>query len=288
MDKTLYVVEKRGLEVTRDGPSIWISEDGKAGRRIPVRLVSHVVIIGNVRMDAASITLFTDNNIPVTFMNRRGSEIAVTIPHNHNLNSHSEEQKYILARDESIEQYKQWLLTERRRVQLKVIKKLSGSAAAVFTSNGFREQDYHDFIAQCAPAGVKRWKPVNMVISAMLSEMIMKSILAADLDPHLGVFHRRDNFGLVLDIFYALEPEADLQTIRFFKSDKTGELLNMTSTGLKLSREGMREVALRFENRKKLISGLIETVIDNLFETMRSIRFFPYNDRSSLRQWCKS
>ena len=132
MDKTLYILEKRGLEVLRDGPSIWIMENGKAGRRIPARLVSHVVIIGNVKMDAGTITLFTDNNVPVTFMSKNRGEIAVTIPHNHHLNSHSEEQKHLLARDGNIQRYNQWLQAERRRMQLKVVKKLSRQVSSIF------------------------------------------------------------------------------------------------------------------------------------------------------------
>jgi len=288
MDKTLYISEKKGLEVLRDGPSIWITEDGRAGRRIPARLVSHVVIIGNVRMDAGTITLFTDNNVPVTFMNRKGSEIAVTIPHNHHLNSHSEEQKHLLARDENIQRYNQWLLAERRRMQLKVVKKLSKQVASVFISKGFREQDYKDFITRFVSVGEKRWRIVKEIVKNMLNEMVMKSILAADLDPHIGIFHRRDNFGFALDILHAMEPEADLQTVQFFKSDKNIELLTMTSTGLKLSREGMRDVVLRFENKKRLTTGLIDTVIDDFFAIMRTIRSFVYDDKINPKRCLKS
>ncbi len=286
-DKTLYISEKKGMEVTRDGPSIWITEDGKAGRRIPARLISHVIIVGNVRMDAGSITLFTENNVPVTFFNRKGSEVAVTIPHNHHLNSHSEEQKHLLAKDENIQRYNQWLVAERRRMQLKVVKKLSRQAASVFISKGFREQDYKDFITRCASVGEKRWRIVREIIRNMLNEMIMKSILDADLDPHVGIFHRRDNFGFALDMLHVMDPEADLQAVQFFRSDKDRELLAMTSTGLKLSREGIRNIALRFENKKKFTAGLVDTVIDDFFAVMRTIRSFAYDDRINTGRYLK-
>lgn len=287
MDKTLYILEKRGLEVLRDGPSIWIMENGKAGRRVPARLVSHVVIIGNVKMDAGTITLFTDNNVPVTFMSKNRGEFAVTIPHNHHLNSHSEEQKHLLARDGNIQRYNQWLQAERRRMQLKVVKKLSRQVSSVFISKGFGEQEYKDFITRCASVGKKRWRIINETVKNMLNEMVMKSILASDLDPHIGIFHRRDNFGFALDIMYAMEPEADLQTIQFFKSDKNMELLVMTSTGLKLTGDGMRDVVLRFENKKKLINGLIDVVIDDFFAIMRTIRSFVYDDKINPRRFLK-
>ncbi len=52
MGRTLYLNENKGLTVLRDGPSVWIKEDGKAGRRIPARLVGRVVVIGNLRLEA--------------------------------------------------------------------------------------------------------------------------------------------------------------------------------------------------------------------------------------------
>ena len=87
---------------------------------------------------------------------------------------------------------------------------------------------------------------------------------------------------------YAMEPEADLQTIQFFKSDKNMELLVMTSTGLKLTGDGMRDVALRFENKKKLINGLIDVVIDDFFAIMRTIRSFVYDDKINPKRFLKS
>ncbi|MCX8023435.1 MAG: CRISPR-associated endonuclease Cas1 [Syntrophorhabdaceae bacterium] len=275
LDRTLYLNEKKGLEVSRDGPSLWIKEDGKSGRRIPVRLISHVVIVGNVRLDAGSITLFTENNIPVTFMNKRGDEIAVTIPYNHKLNSHYEEQQSILRHEERIEKFRQWLVSERRKMQLKVVYKLSKNVAKVFSTKGFREQDYIDFIKRYVSVPEKQWRPVHSIIAGMLREMVLKSIMTSELDPHCGIIHRRDNFGMVLDLFYATEPECDLQTIQLFKSQKKDELLIQSSTGWVLTREGMRNVVERFENKKKLIHRLLENIMDSLFETIRLIRIKP-------------
>ncbi len=275
LNRTLYLNEKKGLVVTRDGPSIWVKEDGKAGWRIPARLIGHVIIMGNVRLDAGTITLFTDNNIPVTFLNKKGNEIALTIPYNHNLNSHYEEQKSILVHEERVEKYRQWLISERRKIQLKVVTKLSKKVGAIFRTNGFREMDYSDFIKRYVSVSEKRWSCVNSIISNYLNEMILRSILLANLDPHIGIYNRRYNFGMALDIFYAMEPEADMQTVQFFKIDKANDYLIHSSTGLRLTEEGLRNVVQRFENKKKLTQRLIDNVLDGLFEIMRYIRSLP-------------
>lgn len=54
MDKTLYLTESgNDICVRRDGPSVWITTRDKAGQRAPGRLLGRVIIMGNVRLDAA-------------------------------------------------------------------------------------------------------------------------------------------------------------------------------------------------------------------------------------------
>lgn len=272
MEKTLYLNEKDGLEVMRDGPSIWVKESGLAGRRIPARLIEHVIIVGNVRLEAGVITLFTENNVPVTFMNRKGGEVAYTIPFNHYYNAHYHDQRKILEREKGIIYYRQWLESERRKIQLKVIKKLSREVASVFIKHGFKEQDYKDFIMRNIQAGEKKKKIVDSIVGNLMREMILKSIVSAGLDPHLGIINRWVNYGLVFDLFYAIEPEADLQAIQFFQSTKDKDYIYMSSTGLKIEREGIKNIVHRFENKKQLVHDFIENMLDGLFETMRYIK----------------
>lgn len=272
MDRTLYLNENKGLEVIRDGPSIWIKEDGKAGRRIPARLVGRVVVIGNLKLEAGVITLFTGNDIPVTFMNRRGEEVAVTIPYNHHLSRHHEGQRVFLETEENIQRFKMWLYSKRRDVQLGTVSRLSRSAASLFISRGFRERDYQEFIKRHKPQSEEQWKIVNEIISNLFSEMVIGSIMKSDLDPHTGIMHRRHNFGLALDIGYTIGPEADLQGIQFFKSVKENVSLIKGSEGWAVSKEGMKEIIHRFENRKKALHEMVEQAIDDLFALMRELR----------------
>lgn len=272
MERTLYLDEKAGVEVLRDGPSIYVKEPNLAGRRIPARLIEHVVIIGNVKFEAGVITLFTENNIPITFMNKKGEEVALAIPFNHN-NNHYHDQRKILEREKSIEYYRQWLESERRTMQLKVIKKLSKQVASVFIKHGFKEQDYQVFINRSIGMGNKKKKIIiKDIISNLMKEMILKSIISSNLDPHIGVINRRENFGLVLDIYYALEPESDLQAIQFLRSSEKKDYIYMSSTGLTVSKEGMRNILNRFENKKKIFNDFIEHILDGLFETMRNVK----------------
>jgi CRISPR/Cas system-associated endonuclease Cas1 len=272
MDRTLYLNENKGLTVFRDGPSIWVREDGRAGRRIPLRLVGRVVIIGNLRLEAGVITLFTNSDIPVTFINHRGDAVAVAIPYNHHLPMHYEEQKVFLEAEGNIDRYKGWLYARRKETQINVIRRISKGVAELFATKGFREKDYQRFIERFKPSRDEQWKVVFGVTSNLFREMIIGSIVKADLDPHLGVLHRRHNFSLALDICHVLEAEIDIQCIQFLKIEREKGYMAKDRISWSVSKEGMKDIIHRFENRRKQIHATVERLIDDIFELMRELR----------------
>lgn len=269
MDRTLYLNEAKGLEVLRDGPSVWVKQEGKSGRRLPVRLIGRAVIIGNVKLDAGVITLFTDNDVPVVFMNRKGEEAAVTIPFNHHLPEHHEEQKIFLDNEKNIRAFQTWLLSQKRKQQIKTLKRLSKDAAETMISKGFREKDYKLFISRFISVKDEQYKAINGIINNLLKEMIVESLIRADLDPHAGILNRRHNFGLALDICYAIESEADLQCIQFLK---TWQSMIKSGHDRVVSSESVKDIVQRFENRRKIVHETIETIIDDIFKLMRELR----------------
>lgn len=272
MDRTLYLNEKEKLAVFRDGPSICVKESGKAGKRIPARFVGRAVIIGNIRLESGVITLFTDNGIPVTFLNRQGDAVAVAMPYNHQLSRHYEEQKIFLETKENVERFKGWLYSKRKEIQIKGVKGLSKWTAELFAMNGFRERDYQKFMEEYRHYKDERWKVVYGIVSNLFREMIIGCLYKSDLDPHIGVLHRRHNFGLALDICYVLEPEIDIQCIQFLRTaDGTGQILK-EQTGWLVSKDGIKNIIHRFENRRTRLQEKVEKLIDGIFELMRELR----------------
>jgi CRISPR/Cas system-associated endonuclease Cas1 len=275
MERTLYLTEKRGMEVMRDGPSIWVREPGTSGRRIPARLLGRVIVVGNVKLDAGTITLFSYHNIPITFMNRDGTEVAVALAYNHLLESHREEQQVLLESEETAERFRIWTKAHRRTVQLRTVRKLSRDAARVFSKMGMRERDYQDFITRQITVGQKPRVLVHEAFHNLYRETILRGLVRADLDPHLGVVHRRVNYGLALDLWEIMAADADLQTAQFFRQERWEKLLRNDGGQWSLAPVGMRDIAQRFENRQKIVVGLVEKLIDDLFALIRELRVSP-------------
>lgn len=271
MGRTLYLNENRGVRVLRDGPSVWIKWLDRSGQRVPVRLVSRVVVIGNVKMDSSAITLFTDNDIPVVFMNYSGAESAVAIPYNHKLYKHYEEQKIFLESPENSERYLKWAETKRMVIQVNILKRLRRDLRYEIRL-GIGEGNYQELLSGLKPADEEKWLTVAGVVANLFRGMIIERLIRADLDPHVGIIHRRHNFGLALDICYILGGESDLQALQFFRSPLVDLHIERKNGRWKLTENGMKNIIQRFENRREVLTNMTEIVIDELFELMRELR----------------
>lgn len=272
MGKTLYLNENNNdLWVKRDGPSVLIKAKERAVQRIPVRLVSRVTIIGNVKLDAGAITLFTENNIPVLLMNNSAEEAAVAIPYNHRLPKHYREQKVFLENEENIKKYEKWANTKRMVIQIKILKRLYSPLARKI-GKGIGEGNYQKLISQIKPSDDEKWLVVKNIITNLFRNLVIEHLTKADLNPHLGVLCRRHNFGFALDICYIMGAECDMQSLQFFKCAETKPYFDIKDDKWTVTEAGIKNIILRFENRIESLSNMIELIIDELFELMRELR----------------
>jgi len=271
MERTLYLNENDDIQIRRDGPSIWIKQKGKAGRRIPQNLVDRVVIIGNVKLDTGVITLFTAKGVPVTFLNMAGEELAVTMPYSHYFPDHHEAQRLILSSEKSMKRYMTWFYAAKRRIQIESAMRLVKNKNLI-QEKGLRERDYRNIIKGLVNTKSEGWRITRRTVATILREMIIKSLIDAGLDPHIGIVHSRQNFGLALDISDIMGPEVDMQTLQFIKSSRSKEFWDKKEDGISLKKEGMKDIIHRFENRRKYNHYKIETIVDGLFDVMKEQR----------------
>ncbi len=271
MERSLYLNDNmKGLTVLRDGPSVWIKDRSIAGRRVPVRLVSRVVIIGNVKIDAMAITLFAENNIPVIFMKRTGEEVAVVIPYNHKLPIHYEEQKILLQSEKNIEKYTNRAKTKRMTLQLRALYRFFKNKGFKFY-NEIGEGNYQIILKNLKPSEDK-WQVVTDIIANLLRGLIIERLIKAHLDLHTGVIHRRHNFGLALDICYIMGAEVDMQALKFFSSPESANWIIKKSGRLELTGPGIQNIIHRFENKRLILTDIVEGIIDEIFELIRELR----------------
>lgn len=268
MGRTLYLSENSsGMVVLRDGPSVWIKSRENAGQRIPVRLISRAVVIGNVRLDAAVITLFTENDIPVIFMNQNANEIATAIPFNNTIYTRYKEQDFLLRNRDKSSSFKKWAEAKKMAIQADVVKRLY--RPATFHIN---DSDYAEIISFLKPRDENQWIVVKGFINNLFKELATAELLRARLDPHLGIIHNRQSFGLVHDICHIMEAENDIQCLQFFKCSRIDPFIEKQAEKYRISSAGIKSIIHRFENRLFAVHAIVKNIVDKLHDLIRELR----------------
>lgn len=259
------------MTIQRDGPSLWIMMGNRAGRRVPARLISRVIITGNVKLDASVITLFTESGKPVTFLNRKG-EVLATAFGMINPNWRIKERQAILFTNSLYRpRVLNWIIARRRNNQMRLLKDLSCKEVGLLTRKGLREKDFKRIIASYLPEDENLVRVIRGTVTGLMNESIADCLLASELDPHLGALHRRYNLGLVRDLAYIMETEAIRQTIRFFRMKRWEFYLDSVEREWLLNAGGMKSIAMRFENQRKEVEEMIDSLIDDIFQLMREL-----------------
>lgn len=271
MGRTLYLTETEKFKATVDGPSILILWPNKAGQRIPLRLISRCVIVGNIQLESAVISILASHNIPVVFTNTSGYELAIALPYNHRLPNRWREQRIFLETTKNRERFINWAKLKRMNLQLCLLKKIFPQKIDKFNWE-IGEGNYQRLISFFQPKEKARWQVIKSFIENLFRSLIIERLSHSGLNLNFGIIHRHDNFGLVLDFSYILEPLIDEQTIQVFKNTKNNEYLEKKEGTWALTKEGLKEVIHRFENKKEQVEEIMEKVIDEFFHLMRELR----------------
>ena len=269
MGRTLYLFENDGITATIDGPSIWIERPMKAGQRIPLRLISRVFLVGDIKISSAAILAFAEHNIPLIVANNSGKDKTALLPYNHKLPKYYKEQRVILENKNNINRYMEWVETYRSLMQIRVIKRfLPGEKIR----NEIGEGDYKLLLRKLMPQDLNFWFAVKDTVSYLLRGLIIENLIKAKLDLHIGAYFRRANFGFVMDMSYLLEAKADEQAIMFFKQKDYQTFFQKESNLVKLTKDGHKNIVHRFENKRDALDGQINKIIDDFFNLVRELQ----------------
>lgn len=208
MERTLYLSEQAGLRVKRDGPSLWIEQPGRAGRRVPARLIRRVLIAGNVALDTASLALFAERGVPIALLDRRGEAIAAVVGWDGGDLARRARQWAAWEDTAVCDRLSAWLAAWERGRRLTLVRRFNHALARQWRTDGFRSTDYERWLSEIGLArGAQRH--VRSLFHAALQAVILTESAAAGWDPHAGVRHRHDPLGFVKDGASAVNAEAD-------------------------------------------------------------------------------
>jgi CRISPR/Cas system-associated endonuclease Cas1 len=237
MERTLFLNERTGMSVRRDGPSLWIERPGAAGSRVPLRLIRRVLISGNVALDAESLTTFARRGVPIMFA-RRGLQAGAL--------EHSGVRERLSA----------WLSAWERGRRLALATRLDPVTALQWRRQGVRAEDYESWIHR-----QRRLRGLSLrrraVFHATADTLALDRITDAGWDPHLGVAHRGEPLGFVKDCAMAIRADADRIWL------ESGTLAGGTGSALS------EDVAAFFEQQRPRLTRLLTRLLEQYAELLR-------------------
>lgn len=256
MDRTLYLNERPGLQVRRDGPSLWIEQPGSAGRRVPVRLIRRVLIAGNVALDTESLTAFAERGVPVTLVGRNGQPVAMVVSCASGLFARRGLQvgaiEYPLVR----ERIASWLRAWERGRRLALVTDLDSETAARWRQHGVRTPEYEQWVQRLGRL-LGAASRQRRLFHAAASTLILDQITERGWDPHVGVIHREEPLGFVKDCAMAICADADRLWL------EQGRLAQRTEAALS------HAVAECFERYRPRLARLLGRLLDQYGEFLR-------------------
>lgn len=208
MDRTLYLNESDRVKLVVDGPSLWVTPKGKAGRRIPARLIGRVVIFGNVRVGVDMIALFASRGTPVSFYTRKGEPLATALPRMPVPGVNADRLRDAMETADGLELLVNWMKSRRTGIILSWLREISPPVAEEIAVKGFDEAAYSRMVIRRA-GGEPRYAEVAAILRGMVEETTLNVIGKAGLDAHIGIRQNGRDFGLCADFDWMMRGEID-------------------------------------------------------------------------------
>ena len=263
MKKTVYLNEGyRRYHLSLDGPSLLIRSAETADRRIPVAMISKLIIFGNITLDSDILTFLSENNIPVLLISKGAKREGILLPLNYGMPAQCITFKRFTD-EKGIKDFICWARHMRAHIQRMVAKNLYHYDCNISGN------DYRKMVSMLMPEDKDQWFDVKKILRVLFLAAIIEELIDSKLDIHCGIIHNKSSFGLVRDYFYILHPETDLQALQFFKSDSIDILIergvNVQST---LNAKGIQAIVHRFENKQHITKKIIKTITGKLLELL--------------------
>lgn len=188
--KALYLDMAEPAELSLDGPSVVLRQEGWAARRFPLRLVSRVVVRGRLALELAAVEALLERGVAITVLGRDGKTAGQALPWPKGARRLMNRVEAFLASPGWRDRYRTWLRAAERREVLGLGRRLGVRFADLRAETVRRE------VLQALPtAGLEGLlSETEAILAAAAAESFAKS----GLEP--GASDRADGFRPVQDV----------------------------------------------------------------------------------------
>ncbi|RMD68095.1 MAG: DNA repair protein, partial [Gammaproteobacteria bacterium] len=114
----------KGMEVVLDGPALRVHQPGRADGLYPLRLLSRIVVLGEVRWETEALLQTAEAGIPVVFLGRKGHVRGICLGERVRQTTLGERLEAFLDRPDWQARYRDWYAAGERRAILWTVRRL--------------------------------------------------------------------------------------------------------------------------------------------------------------------
>jgi hypothetical protein len=212
--------------------------------------VRRAVVVGNVTLDSASLTLLAQRGVPIALLDRRGEPLAMVLGVQDGTRQRRTRQTALNEDADKRARLMAWLDAWERGRQLRLVRSLDPSRARRWRATGYRRTEYDDWVlAQASLRGGHARS--RTFLTGAAHELIAAEITAQGWDPHAGVRECGRPLGFVKDCYSALQ--ADIDRIWLTLPGRP------TATGRP---HGSRFLAGSFESARPRLEALLQSMLE--------------------------
>lgn len=227
-----------------------MEQANSAGQRVPARLVRRAIVVGNVPLDSASLTLLAQRGVPIALLDRCGEPLAMVLGFQDGTRQRRVRQAALRENREKRERIAAWLDAWERGRQVRVLRSFDPDRAREWRRDGYRQSDYENWLlAQARARSCHRRN--RTFLSGALQELIATELMTEGWNLHTGVRERGTPLAFVKDCYAALQP--DLDGIWLNLARPTAELKRPLST---------RALAGCFESARPRLETLLRSLLE--------------------------
>jgi hypothetical protein len=269
---TLYI-DRKDIHIRLDGNAIAFYANGKREGTVPINPLKRVIIAGSQTIETPVLRRLAADNISVMFLSGKQLRFGGMLHGRLHNNGLLRVKQYEKSLSDFAAEFAKELVIRKIIAQSHVLEDaINKLFKKTRINHEIGEGNYQMLLKGFKPNNEEQWTIVSDIVANLFRGLIIEHLIRADLDPHMGVIHRRHNLGLALDICYIMGAEGDMQSIQFFRSVAKSPFFAKSHGRWEVTNDGMRNIIHRFENRKEALCIIIDNIMDELFSLMRELR----------------
>lgn len=260
MKKTLYINDTRNYQIKIDGPSLLVSRNNYAPRRIPYEYLDFVCIDYKVQPSQEMIKDFLRFKKPAVITNLYKNDSLHLLPISESGYFNEIPQRLAVNRRIIRSAVHRFLIEKKRIIQILAIKSFDRNLSKALKNHNYTNDEYFYYLMKFCRNEKKKFFNTRRKFTDLFLGLINAKCIEQELNPEVGIINDKKRLGFAYDILMVIDPIMDVLTAKMLNYKNYKIFYN----GNWLNDIGFKTVIALFEKGKPIFSKLLEKYLKEI------------------------